>query len=548
MIKRMLTPAELHALAPEAQRANMLPLSDEVRNTCLRDAENRAMEILHAPSITPAEIAGRCWYVSNQGNDDADGMSPQTAWQSMVRLTQAQTDGTIRPGDGVFFARGSTWNAAFPTRFSGDYALRLKSGVTYSAYGCGERPLFTNCFCGEGTENWLPTEYEHVWQFAKDVGDGYGDIGNVILDGGRAYGIKILPSFPPRPFAAGSIALDRGMVTNGLQSFPSGGMPLENPGALHNNLEFLHDPENGRLYLYWDDGNPGDSFREIRIARRGHILRCDEPSQDLLIDSLCVKYGGSHGLATGQAKNVCVRNSVFGWIGGSLQGGRDGSTTQYGNGIENWGRCDGFTVRDCIVYQCFDAAVTTQYHGGDRTEAVEMRNVSFCDNVLAYNDYAVEIFNNPPLSDTPPYGTEIAHARFCGNHMLYAGYHFGHQRRDKNGDFGRLGGPVFVDTEMTDNRFLFASAYAHHTPWLRMADSPIGVTLNRNLYIIGADKAMLRGCTEPVSGTGDACRYPYNADGIGTLQALGVDRDSIFYIYDGPLFPEEAAGVYQSNC
>lgn len=548
MIKRMLTPDEIRALSPSATAAALLPLCDETRQQYLDAAERRAKEILNTPSLSPTEITGQCWYVANDGDDRAGGTSPETAWQSMERLTQAQTDGTIQPGDGVFFARGSVWNAAFPTRWSGDYALRLKSGVTYSAYGCGDRPMFTNCLCGEGGENWLPTAYENVWRFARNVGSGYSDIGNLVFDDGRAYGIKILPSHPPAPFAPGSTALDRGMVTNGLTHFHSGGTPLRHPGDLRHNLEFLHDHADGWLYLYWDGGNPGVSFRKIRIARRGHILRCDNPTEDVHIDSICVKYGGSHGLATDKATRVTVQNSVFGWIGGSLQSGDDDSTTQYGNGIENWGSCDGFSVQNCIVYQCYDAALTTQYHGDDPHEGIDMHNVRFCGNVLAYNDYAVEIFNNPPQSNTPPYGNQISDARFCDNHMLYAGYHFGHQRLDKNGNFGRLGGPVFTDTVMSGNRFLFAAAYAHHTPFIRLGDSPIGVALENNVYMIGADKAMLRSCTDPVHGTGDPCRYPYDADCLGVLQALGMDRNSVFYVYDTPLFPEEEDGVYQSNC
>lgn len=80
----------------------------------LRD--QRREEILN--TSTQVEVTGTCYYVSNDGDDSNDGLSPETAWAT---LHQANNSGA-QPGDGIFFRRGDLWRGT----------LQCVPGVTYS--------------------------------------------------------------------------------------------------------------------------------------------------------------------------------------------------------------------------------------------------------------------------------------------------------------------------------------------------------------------------------------------------------------------------------
>lgn len=536
---------ELRAIRKETNTdISYLPLTEEIKNRYLQEAAGRADEILHMPSIYPTTIQGNCWYVSNDGSDANDGSSEETPWRTCGKLIKAQEEGMVRRGDGVFFRRGDVWDAQYPAGWGGDYALRIISGVTYSAYGYGDKPLFRNCLCADGPESWQKTEYENVWVYTGDAGERHADVGAIILDNGRAYGIKVSPKEPNDPYNPNVRTMNSGMVTNGIHTFHSGDTFFTNPGCLANELEFFHDYAEHKLYLYWSAGNPGESFHEIRLVRRGNVVRGDTESSDIVIDNLAVKFGGAHGINVTNAKNVTIQNCIFGWIGGSFQ--ELEGTTRYGNAVENWGDCDGFFIRNCIVYQCYDAGLTTQHVRLDPKNPLIMNNVDFSDNVMAYSNSPLEIWCGN--SAEYPMVNRVTNTRMNNNYCLYSGYHFGHQRPLKNGSFGCLGGKspyqVFLNTEMCGNKFLFVSAFAFYSRCIKMGDSDKGIYTNHNVYMIGDDRSLMKSSTDPVHGLGEGRLYRFDYETLSTIASLGMDADSTFYYYKGNLYPEEDQGVY----
>jgi len=463
MAEPYITKEELNSILGDKERQNVsfIPLTDEIKNKYLDEAKGRAEEILHIPSIYPTTIKGNCWYLSNNGNDELDGKSEETAWKTTERLHKAQEDGTVKRGDGVFFERGSVWDSLYHTTRVGDYALKLTSGVTYSSYGYGEKPLFRNCIYASKEEDWLSTVYPNVWKYNGDAGVRSDDIGNIIFDNGRAYGIKVSPRDPNNPYRPDVLTDDSGLVTNKFEYFHSGGTEFTNPGCLAHNLEYVHDYNERTVYLYWDKGNPASEFSEIIFARRGVVIRCEEYKtlEDVVVDNLAVKYGGSHGLQTFDAKNVLVQNCVFGWIGGSFQENDDFDTVRFGNAVENWGECDKFIVRNCIAYECYDTAFTTQSGTFGPEHPIIMKDVDFSNNVIAYSNYPIEIWCPSSMhSNEPPYIDYCLRVRLTNNYCVYSGYHFGHQRGCKNGNFIYVGGKnphqIFLDSEIRYNKFI----------------------------------------------------------------------------------------------
>ena len=296
-IETIVTSEELSAIRAGRQaEINFQPMTEEIHRHYTELARERANKIMDAESISPERIRGNCYYISHFGSDEADGRSPEGAWQTIERLHRAFETQEVTAGDGVFFERGSEWNSRFHTETMGDYALLLMPGITYSAYGTGRKPVFMNCLSGSGKEKWRETEYPNVWAYTGNAGGRYGDVGNIVCDGGKAYGIKVTPHEPNHPYQPGVKTVDSGMVTNKMEVFHSGDTLFPNPGGLCNNLEFFHDYEAEVLYLYFDRGNPGAYFSEIMISRRGNVLRSEVKSTDIMVDNLCVKYGGSHGM------------------------------------------------------------------------------------------------------------------------------------------------------------------------------------------------------------------------------------------------------------
>jgi hypothetical protein len=86
---------------------------------------------------------------SEDGNDNADGLSPGSAWQTISKL-----DGiTLTPGQSVGFKRGCVWRESLLPGDSGS------SGhlITYGAYGSGDRPELNGSDLVTGLSNsgWL---------------------------------------------------------------------------------------------------------------------------------------------------------------------------------------------------------------------------------------------------------------------------------------------------------------------------------------------------------------------------------------------------------
>ena len=95
----------------------------------LADADVRRESILN--SKTDVTYTGTAYYVSNEGNDNNDGLTPETAWATIVKVSNAD----LQYGDAVFFERNDVFRGF----------LWAKEGVTYSAYGEGNKPILTTC-------------------------------------------------------------------------------------------------------------------------------------------------------------------------------------------------------------------------------------------------------------------------------------------------------------------------------------------------------------------------------------------------------------------
>lgn len=82
--------------------------------------------------VVPAALAGNSYYVSPAGNDNADGLTPQTAWSSLSKVNAT----TFAPGSQVLFERGGEWRGQLSASSSGT----VESPIVYGAYGSNGAP------------------------------------------------------------------------------------------------------------------------------------------------------------------------------------------------------------------------------------------------------------------------------------------------------------------------------------------------------------------------------------------------------------------------
>lgn len=358
-----------------------------------RAAERMKHHILN--SATDVKPLGTVYYVSVEGDDANDGLSPQTPLRTLAKVNELE----LKPSDGVMFRRGDVWRGSISTR----------EGVTYSAYGRGAKPRIYGSPCDAAVEGeWLATDVPNVYMYSKELSN---DVGTLVFNGGEAgcafKVIKVLRNGLP------ALHIDTGEV-------------FESYRDLKRDLDMYHDyRDKKRIYLCSTEGSPAERFESIELLTYGNVFRATD---GVHIDNICMKYCGAHAVGAGTTKGLKVTNCELGWIGGSIQFENPvGAPTRFGNAIEIYGGCEDFTIDNCYIYQVYDAALTHQ-HQGDTQELLTMKNVSYTHCLVEDCVYAIEYFLGREDTIKEHYMLNIL---FENNILRRAGMGWGSQRPDK---------------------------------------------------------------------------------------------------------------------
>ncbi|MDD5602942.1 MAG: hypothetical protein PHG48_02510 [Eubacteriales bacterium] len=355
------------------------------------DAKADALRQKILGSVTVVEAESTPYYVSNSGDDANNGKSPDEAWATLEKVNSAP----LAEGDAVFFERGGLWRGQ----------LKTKSGVTYSAYGNGDKPKLFGSSQAAVSARWSATAVENVYEYAVSFPFS-NEPGNIIFNDGETCGIKKF--LGEKDYWGGRYP--------GVEDF-------NGVNDLDEDLEFYHDIASGKLYIYSEDGNPAERYSSIEIAHKPHTIR--NGGNDVTIDNLCIKYTGSHGISSGTCKGLTVTNCEFGWIGGSIQSEAN-PYFRFGNAVEIYGGCDGYTVENCYIYQVYDAGVT---HQRTTPHDSTMKNVRYIGNLFEHCIYSIEYFLGHPADSSPV--LLMSDIIFRGNICRFAGYGWGDQRPNK---------------------------------------------------------------------------------------------------------------------
>ncbi len=355
--------------------------ADAVEDSIEAYTEKRRQEI--ANTKTEVTVKGTKYYVSEDGNDSNDGKSPEKAWKTLAKVSSA----SLKSGDGVFFKRGDTFRGQ----------LVAQSGVTYSAYGEGAKPNLYGSLknYSEDSSFWVPAGgNKYISKEKFDL-----DVGLIVFNDGEAWTKK------------------KAIGINGT--------------SVSADLEMYHNTTTKKIELY-SKTDPNTRFTSTEICFDKHVVtgKPDATSKNIVLDNLCIKYTGAHGVGFGKGTNgLTVQNCEIGWIGGSLQ--RTGEDpVRYGNGIEIYNSCNNYTVNNCHIYQVYDAGVTHQYFASNPTggDYISMTNINYTNNVIEYCTYAIEYVNSMAEGNGIMAGVNIS-----GNILAHSGDGWGKQRPPRNG-------------------------------------------------------------------------------------------------------------------
>ena len=500
-------------------------------------------DIVKSDTFVPGETyTGTAYYISNDGDDRAAGTSPDTAWATIGRLNEAD----LNYGDAVFFRRGDVWRAA---------QVESRPGVTYSAYGEGEKPgLYGSVENGGGAEKWS------LWYEGED-GRKIWIYYQPMLDCGAIALTENLAAEKVQPFWNGQTyqvlsdlwLTDQGEraaeeqaalpefdptihLTEDLTFFSqaSSGLPDTLPIYL---LGWVDTGEreqycltaDGPLYLRCDQGNPGELYGDMEFL--SPYAPFDGVQDDVVIDNLALRYTGRNLLSVApECEGVLVQNCDLGWGGGCSASYSLDTITGYAAGVQRNGGVGGAssshnTFRNNYVHETYQEGLgletAVEFSGTvfDVTDVVIEGNVFYhCSASMLYFNWDEEAnpdhqFRNISFRDN--YVFYSAMSSWTDNGENVDGY--------TTGAFTMDGGPNMQDgtVEVRDNVF-FASGEC--LVYIRTYVPEYLPDFEGNCYAQFSDGLFLSSVSAPCYWSGNAQEGVQELLGDGSGEVLSLSR------------------------
>ncbi len=314
----------LSAEKDAALQADLQARIDEILNT--------ETEIVHSDTYIPGETyTGTAYYVSNDGDDNNDGLTPETAWQTLDKVARASgawdAAGILQAGDAVFFRRGDIY------RIDSEHGFSIGTdGITLSAYGDGSKPIITGSSeNGSGAEKWELVfddfSGRKIWKYYRDMRD----VSMIVLNDGEAITTRVYEYYDGNDYIS--------CEANGWYQHEDVGMtlmeallPLEE--AMTENLSIISrptrsDPDGGYgecgigpLYLRCDEGNPGELYSSIEFSEYYLLGNVWLDACNTVFDNLNFQCNGTAFFKCGRScKEIIgtqIQNCEFAYGGGSV--------------------------------------------------------------------------------------------------------------------------------------------------------------------------------------------------------------------------------------
>ncbi len=510
---------------------------------------NRINEIRASESDYSVKKGGKIVYVSSSvGSTDGGNSESEPKY---IKTLNEVNNIALNPGDVLLFKRGDTFRGSF----------NAKAGVTYSAFGDGEKPLLTRSpENGSGKSKWSLAYSDDtgkkIWKYYDES---YVDAGAINLfdaGGNNTVAYKEVPSTFDKKFYV------RGYKPGEKSAYPDG-WEFDYVEQLDNDLEFFHKADSkyasynhtiigsnyapdlgtatGPIYLRCDKGNPGELYPRIEFNLRSNCIAVGN-ANNVTVDNLCIKFFGSHGIGAGNVNNLKVTNCEIGWGGGAIQNYQTsanytnpGHVVRFGNGIEIYGGCVNYTIDNCYVYQIYDAGITHQVSGHSNGNYL-MENVLYTNNVLTDCIYNIEYFltnNNVKNADgtLPEYERIMNNVIFRGNICRRAGYGWGVQRPDGNVPSNirgwgthNLTNNYVIEDNIFDRCVDFKSSTNDFVTSIGSAFETALPFLKNNIYVQVPGRDL--------TGFGTVAHYVCDKNSEKTLESFGGVGNKVYFVSD----------------
>ncbi|MBR5528180.1 MAG: hypothetical protein IKV97_04190 [Clostridia bacterium] len=321
------------------------------------------------------------YYVSANGCDNADGLSPETAWKTIAKINSS-----IIGGDEVRFRCGDTFYGRITTPAGPD----MEHPTTLTSYGEGEKPTIS------------------------------------------LYKIAIPEKWEKHEDGVYKLDLTAQDTTTGLTDPNSNIGFMKISGVFYYRKKFRYEDLEEQWDFYCDeqyiyikcDKCPAEYSDDIKLAAG---LRCIAFANNIKVCGITVRGGGAHGIS-GVTVGARIYDCEFHELGGSRLGGleRNGkfNTTRYGNGVECWSNSSDVIVENCKFSEIYDVAITMQ----GNAVVKNWENMYFRNNIM-WN--CVQFFEIWSSGDQPDTG--FVNCFFENNVCINAGYCWGYDARPNKG-------------------------------------------------------------------------------------------------------------------
>jgi len=295
--------------------------------------------ILIALIITISSQAQVSYYVdATGGNDNNDGISPATAWQTIDKINQQ----TFAAGDSILFKRGEIWRGELKPQNSGN----SNNWIVFSDYGTGARPQLL------GSE----------------------EITDWVLYSGNVYKKSNLnlPSY----------------AGDGLFEFDSNDpiILIEDTGipTLAGHYYYDANQDNGTIYIYCSD-SLAPSTHNIEISMYENIIYVNNISY-LEFSDLSLKFGNCKNIMMYSTDYINIKN-----INSSYQG-------HYGNPNIFIMGSNHVVIENCVLYKSYNSGIA--FYPIGTTRPGHYNTVRGCNITKVYTNDGITIHedsqNNSP--------------------------------------------------------------------------------------------------------------------------------------------------------
>lgn len=353
------------------------------------------------------------YYISNNGNDNNNGLSEETPWQTINKVNAT----TFNAGDNILFERGGVWREELIIQQSGT----AQNYITYSVYGSGNKPRILG---SNRAEAWTEVQ-DNIWESSTE------------LIAPRQRTGHSTTNHPASIF----FEEKNGAITWGNME----NIHLNNEGAPKDICE--RDRDNGfslmdeeydwcwgdnHIYVYCTE-NPGDRYNCVEVPQRMTAIKmASHNAQEYIkIENLELMFTVKHGVDCGwpmayELRGLQVLNCHIGFLG------TKGAASSMG--LQVWH--SDMLIRGNEIHDCGRRNISYNVYSDTRTESLVFENVIIDNNEL-YNGYhttGVDLsagyadeFNNFTISnnyiwDNPDYNTQNAPNGFSSMGVyLYSG-------------------------------------------------------------------------------------------------------------------------------